>query len=447
MGPRINDNGDLRAYSFYELRFNGRNYVAEYTGVVRHVRDGWEVRHPGRVGLSRAGRWAAFAVNSFSVPTLLLDLWTSAETVIPDNAELDSVADDGSLVSWHLRSFVVYRPGAEPRRYSLPFDAFGLRIDRYARYVAVYGDDGLWRVNLATGEVEPWVRQCDNCQVLDLGPDGASILYRQWSILYLAREPGSTPSAVMRQPELPVSDAALTDAGATIIASTPDGILGHDLISSFESVQVPGPTSFTREPAILAPGLWVRQEGSGLSAAEIRLDSSDVPLLWRSSSDIRWVVPADARLGLSTLAIGQERSPFAPATRTVDVQLAAPTFILQGDAGIGPQFFFNWPIAYHAATGRPVDFADPARPGESVDLVMTGLNGQGAATTWILSALNVDVYHYPVFESAAPSPDNAQWTVVRLKMPEALPHAICALGAIYGKSVAGALIITSALPK
>ena len=25
MGPRINDNGDLRAYSFYELRYNGRN--------------------------------------------------------------------------------------------------------------------------------------------------------------------------------------------------------------------------------------------------------------------------------------------------------------------------------------------------------------------------------------------------------------------------------------
>jgi hypothetical protein len=441
MGPRTNDNGDLRAYSLYRAGFTSPIGGAppQFTGVVRHIRDGWEVQYPGRAGLSRDGRWAVFAGTS-PIQTLWVDLWTSAESALAGLVlNVDSVADDGSLTATRANSLIVYGPGVAAREFVLPFQPSASVIERNARYAAVYGADGLWRVNLATGGVEPWVRQCNNCQTLDLGPDGTSILYRQWSILYLAAGPGSPPRRLTREGQL-VDSATLNGRADKVIAVTPDGIAGYDLRSGFEAIWVYGPTSFTRQPSVLAPGMWVRQEGRGLVNAEIRLNGSDVQPLQRSSSDLVWVVPEGERLGPLTVEIGQSQSPFAPATRTSDVQLAAPTFVLQADAGIGSPIFADWPIITHAATGRAVDFANPARPGELIEVVMTGINGQGPAVEWLVSRFNVDEYFYPVFESAAPAPGNPNWTVVRLRMPEALPGGICVLSAIYGDARSGARI-------
>jgi len=113
VAPHTNDNGDLRAYSFYIAGSTsgiGGTSPPSYTGVVRHVTDGWEIRRPGRVALSRDGRWAAFAAG----PCRLMDLWTGAETVLPANAS--SVADDGTLLSSGTRSLGISKPGPEPRR-------------------------------------------------------------------------------------------------------------------------------------------------------------------------------------------------------------------------------------------------------------------------------------------------------------------------------------------
>jgi hypothetical protein len=258
----------------------------------------------------------------------------------------------------------------------------------------------------------------------------------------LVREPGSGAVRLSREGFV-VDSAAFTGNERSVVAATADGITRFNLETLEEELVLSGLTSFTRQPLVIAPGMWVRQEGRGLAAAEINLNGASVPSLRRSSADIVWVVPSGAPLGPAQLEIAQPGSPFQPNVRTVEVQRAAPAFVTQADAGIGNSATLDRAVIRHADSGLHVLGLDPARPGESITVLMTGLNDQASAIDWTLTLLNIAPVYSLRFESAEPHPDNANWTIVRLRMPDSLPDGLSVLGAGYEKVQSNALISTS----
>jgi len=260
--------------------------------------------------------------------------------------------------------------------------------------------------------------------------------------MYAAREPLQQP---LRLPEegQSIEGAALSGDGSFVIASTLDGIARYELDGSGSELLVPGGTAFAVKSAVLAPGLWVRQVGRGVSAAEIRLNGNLVEPLSRSHSELIWVVPQDASTGPAGLEIGQPESPFAPYQQELPVQLAAPLFILQKDVGQGTPTFSDGPFIRHADSGEPVNFSNPARPGESVEALMTGINGQGAAIEWQVVRINTNDAVSVAFESERAHEENPNWSWVRLKLPEVIPGPNCWLNANYGVSRHSALFATS----
>jgi len=120
--PFTNDHGDLRAYTVYRppiCSAIGGCGSPGYLGVVRHARDGWEVRHDGRAGLSRDGRWVVFSETSLR-RTTWMDLWTAEEVVVQGRAHnVASVADDGTVATRDGNNVLVQSPGKEERVYPI----------------------------------------------------------------------------------------------------------------------------------------------------------------------------------------------------------------------------------------------------------------------------------------------------------------------------------------
>jgi hypothetical protein len=183
--------------------------------------------------------------------------------------------------------------------------------------------------------------------------------------------------------------------------------------------------------------------GSGAARAAITLNGQPIEPLSRDSAQLSWAVPDEAPTGPATLEIAQPGSPFEPFRLNLPVQLAAPHFLIQRDLGEGTPYYADSPYIRHAATNEPLTFQNPARPGESIDVLMTGLNNQGPAIEWLINRINVDEYVHPVFESERPHEDNPAWRWVRLRLPDVLPGPNCWLSAVYGASASSAYFITS----
>ncbi|GEM_PF-6885978 len=442
--PFTNDHGDLRAFSYYRSPFCsgiGGCGAPGYIGVVRHDRDGWEVRHDGRVGLSRDGRWAVFSERSFS-RTTWMDLWTAEQVVAQGRAHnVASVADDGTVATASGTDLVVQSPGKEERVYPIGAEISEVLIDRTGTYVAVAGGRTIWRLDLGSGAAEVWV-PWDNTRLVDIGPRGAALLYSQWGVMYAAGEPLQQP---LRLPEdgQTIEGAAMSGDGRFVIASSLDGIALYALDGSGSQLIIPGATAFVTKPAALAPGLWVRETGRGLQAAEIRLNGSLIEPLRRSHGELIWAVPKEAATGPAVVVIGQPGSPFEANRQELPLQLAAPLFILQKDVGQGTEYYADGPFIRHAGSGEPVTFVNPARPGESVEALMTGINGQGALVEWQIVRMNTDNTVPVAFESERVHEENPNWSWVRLRLPEVVPGPGCWLNANFGVARHSAMIVTS----
>ncbi len=440
IGPKTNDNGDLRGYTFYRhgmcFPIGGCSRTT-FEGVVRHARDGWEVRHEGRLGLSREGRWAVFAGANFG--TVWVDLWTGESTVLSERElGVGSVADDGSIAAPGENEVVVYGPGREPRRVALPFTPRDASIDRTGTMAAVFGENTLARVDLDSGVVEV-LAVWDNVMIEDVGPRGGVVLFSQWGVFYTVREAGVAPVRLGEEGQQ-IEGAALLGDGAEVMAKTLDGVARYAVDGGAGRLVIVGATGFVAPVEVAAPGQWLRRTGWGTVAAEMTWSGRKVEPLQRAHGELQWVVPEETALGAAVWEVGQPGSPFAPYREEVEVQLAAPTFLVNADLGQSPGTLENMPIVRHVEDGSPVTWMNPARSGESIEVLMTGLNGQGAAVEWLLNRIDVDSFVYPVFEQETVHPENPAWRWVRLKMPEALPSGLCSLGAVYGKSFQGVVV-------
>lgn len=441
--PFANDHGDLRAYTLTRpsiCGFLGGCSGPGYEGVVLQSRDGWEVHRPGRAVISREGRWAAF--SSFAPPhTSWLDLWTGDEPAVEETLSVTSMADDGTLVTPREQALLVSAPGREPRLLDLPFSALSAMVDRTGTVAAVASGRGVYRVELSSGAVEDWAPMWDNAQLLGIDAGGNRLLFSQWNVLY-AVDRGGSPRRLSEEGQF-VYGAALTGDDTTAVASTRSGIVSYSLDDAPAELVIPGATNFESRAAVLAPGLYIRMIGRGTEQAAIALNGQPVEPLDRTSSDLVWAVPDETATGSAELQIAQPGSPFEPFVLALSVQLAAPHFLIQRDLGEGTASHADAPYIRHAASGEAVNYSNPARPGEFIEVLMTGLNHQGPAIEWLINRFSVDQYVRPIFEGERAHESNVHWRWVTLHLPDVLPGPNCWLSAVFGESTSSASLFTS----
>lgn len=440
--PFVNDIGSLRAFTLTRPPFCGFGGCGSppYAGVVRNVRDGWEISYPGRAAISREGRWAAFS----SIPlqrTTWVDLWTATETTVNDALDVSAMADDGTLVTPRGRILLASTPGRETRRFDLPFQAVSAVIGRSSTVAAVTTSTGIYRLDLSSGAIEDWAPTWDNAQLHGLSSNGQTLIFTQWNILYSLDLSGS-PRRLSEEGQL-VHAASLTGDDAAAIANTLSGIVRYPLDGQPPVLLIPGDTNFALPPSVLAPGLWLSMTGRGTANAQITLNGQPVDALARTPTQLTFAIPDETPTGPSQLEIQQPNSPFEPFRLTLPVQLAAPRFLIQRDLGEGNEYYADSPYILHAATGQPVSWTDPARPDESIDVLMTGLNHQGPAIQWSINRINQDDYLPLAFVSERPHDENLHWRWVRLRLPAVLPGPNCWLNAVFGDSAHSAYFTTA----
>lgn len=441
--PFVNVHGSLRAFTLTRPPYCspiGGCGAPGYEGIVRNTRDGWEIRYPGRAVISREGRWAAFSSPGLQ-RTTWVDLWTGQETTVKDALDVTAMADDGTLVTPRAQTLLVSAPEREPRLIDLPFYVSSVLVDRSGAVAAVTSQNSIYRLDLASGNLEVWAPTWDSTKLLGIGAGGDRLLFTQWSVLYVL-ERGGVPRRLSGEGQY-VHGAALTGDEIAAVATTLSGIVRYPLDGASGELVIPGDTNFVVKPSALAPGLWLRMAGHGTAQAAITLNRQPIGALSRTPSDLIWAVPAETPTGSAELQIAQPGSPFEPFFLTLPVQLAAPRFLIQRDLGEGSPYYADSPYLRHADTGEPINFQNPARPGESIDVLMTGLNNQGPSVEWLVNRVNVDEYVRPVFESERPHEENPYWRWVRLRLPDLLPGPNCWLSAVYGKSASSAFFFTS----
>lgn len=423
IGPMTNDHGHLRAYSLWQP--SGPRFTPSFVGVVRHDEDGWEVRRSGQVTICRDGRWAVFS-DSSRIRTVWLDLWLDEEFVVEGRAiRVLRVADDGALVYPGQNALILQRPHAAPVEIPLPFQPFEAMIDRTGGWAAVSrGGPGLYRVSLTTGQIEPWMAPCQSCFLSDIAANGSALLYQEWNSVVVVHEPGAGIQWLNG-----VDRASFTGDDRAVMARTTEGIVRLNLDSGETERIISGPVELSNPPPGLSPGLWLRSKGRGLSHAAISLNGLPIEPLELRDDGLVWVVPPDTLAGTGNLRLGQPGSPFEPLSLETPIHAALPVFITLEDTepGSGTSATFDFPFIRHADSSSLVIGLDPARPGETLLVMMTGLNGHAAAIQWTVS-LN-DAQYYPLFESAESASENPHWTLVRLRMPAVLPSGLSVLTA------------------
>jgi hypothetical protein len=396
--PELSSDGRLLAFTAERPCIGGSSCL----NVVRRV---GEVRRPdgslvfsrgGDIRISANGRWAfsgGAQTLGFPVPPQIVNLetkesWDLPRGIVPP-AGSRVIADDGTFVfTARTASISVFRPGRPLVSIPLGFvPTDRVAISRNASH-AVIETGGvasmLVVINLNTALVTPAVWSELGAAIPSLSDDGQTLVFlsaanwegvnhslstQAWSMDLVSgrlRQITSEPSGL--------SDAVVAGDGQSLWAASQDGRILHVDLPSRETRALTGPTTRISDslPWRSAPGGRYTIRGSGLDNASVTDGNFDFPVLDRTADSLTFLIPAVVPLDSLRLFIGDDHSAFQPALLNTDVVPAAPLFQLWGDAV----------QAWHLNPRRPVDDADPARPGETIEVWLTGLGDLSSALLW-----------------------------------------------------------------
>jgi uncharacterized protein (TIGR03437 family) len=112
-----------------------------------------------------------------------------------------------------------------------------------------------------------------------------------------------------------------------------------------------------------APGMLIAIYGSGLTGATVTIDGVVSPIFFNSDSQINTLVPA-ASQGLVQVSV---TNPSGKDALNILLAPAVPAVFSADGSGTGAA------LALHASDSSPVSSSDPASPGETISIFLTGL--------------------------------------------------------------------------
>lgn len=130
-----------------------------------------------------------------------------------------------------------------------------------------------------------------------------------------------------------------------------------------------------------APGMLIAIYGSNLQNATVTIDGIASPVLFNSSTQINTTVPAQSA-GLVQLSVA---NAIGEDSLNIFLAPAVPAIFSADSSGTGPA------LALHASDSSLVSSSNPAQPGETVSIFLTGLGVPAETPSLNLNGVSVDV--------------------------------------------------------
>lgn len=168
-----------------------------------------------------------------------------------------------------------------------------------------------------------------------------------------------------------VVEATLSGDAKTIFAIGVDGSMLRIDTASGNITTLVGPTPAISSVQATTPGSLTSIEGTGLGDPSLTIDVSGLPcpVLSRSASEILFQVPWEAPLTADAVSIPQGGSPYFDDTVPLQIEpfIPEPIILAPTEPATGTQ-----PFAIHTDWSGLVTDENPAVPGETVHIYLTG---------------------------------------------------------------------------
>jgi len=394
----------------------------------------------GTVSMSANGRWALY-VNPASMlhryGMLRVDLRSgsteSSAQYLPDAAAAGAriVAGDGTVVSGSPEPFLeVRRAGSGPFRIPVRTSLDSVIVSQDARFaVGVTRDEArsLVAVELNSGLQTVLVEPEEGCSRPVLSDDGNLLLFlsganwearndalavQVWTIGVLTgrlRQWTSEPAGIV--------DATLSGDGQTVWAATGDGrILRLQAEGAVvDEIVAASPHATLHSATRIALGSRYELQGRGLAGVRLRWKGLALPVIGSSNDHVLFLVPAEAAVGAGAIEVEREGSPFAPLHIAVEAVEAAPLF--------AETEHYAWGLR---EDGSPLTQDNPAAPGETLTLMLTGLGPVSASGQTLLQFELRELNNSAASPSLLPildavrDPGSEGMYLIRFRLPSAI---------------------------
>jgi uncharacterized protein (TIGR03437 family) len=434
VSPRISARGETIAYSVSPFipALHNPPPPPKYRGVAR--RGGVSYEYAGMAGLSADGRWAVFSPsNSGGVDgTMWRDLETGEEKFVAGlTAAMDSVADDGSVLSFAYNSVRIYRPDGTYRQWEMPFTPRAGVVSRDGSTALLLASDppvastkALYVMELASGVAHLLNEQCYNCRLLSISADGSQLLYSdgfaQATPHWVDWRSGQRRDLVTQAGQL-ASLQFSADGTAIYLANESAGSYRQDLTTGQESVLAAPIPELLTPPDLLATGGWYRIRGTNLRDVDLLVNGTVLPANSRDDTAQILQVPWYLPLGKGEWVVRGAKSLFEPRRLPVIALEQAPHFLQLVDLG---ETALDWQSVYLAlseADGALINRNRPAQPGEVIRLWLTGAGRTPEVLQWFGSQQGPWDRTTPMeVLGVEPYPRQEGWWVVRFRIPDGL---------------------------
>ncbi len=348
-------------------------------------RYGAESEYPGPAQLSRNGRYLVNTGSGIPRMTGVLRQWDLAtgeswplvwdwfDGSMPAGGRI--VADDGTVVHIEDGDVQIQRKG-EVRRLTFgsetvsyaTIDAAGRFVVFVSRWPAPYSvHSRIRRVDLTTGELATVIEDCADFSQPSLSTDGSVMTVVSRNQAYLVRADGSETRKLTSE-DAGIQAAVLSGNGGLAYAVTNGGRIIKVDVGSGEVTELAGRTvSVSSMPARTAKGSALVIGGTALDeeGLSVSIGGLTAPIVQASAGELVIQTPwetAIAEAAPVVLALGPDSKPVFEAPLEYEVKVMD-----------------RWPATFgppmHEAMNWEVWQEDPARGGEIVHILATGLGG------------------------------------------------------------------------
>lgn len=168
-----------------------------------------------------------------------------------------------------------------------------------------------------------------------------------------------------------VVEATLSGDATTIFAIDVDGSMLRIDTASGNVTTLVGPTPAISSVEATTPGSLTSMQGTGLGDPSLTIDISGLtcPVLSRSAGEILFQVPWEAPLSANAVLIPQGGSPYFDDAVPLQIEpfIPEPIILAPAEPATGTQ-----PFAIHSDWSGVVTDENPAIPGETVHIYLTG---------------------------------------------------------------------------
>lgn len=364
---------------------------------------------PGEVAMSSNGLWARYGRNSFKVVNLESGAIEEVPELLPYNRPpgVSGLASDGTFVAAYGSGFFfMKRPGLEGEYSQIEAGFFSATIADSGNFMVgmspwtIYGlTPKIWLFDLVTKQAVPAAWAEEGCFQPTLSADGSRMAFvskANWS--------GTNPTFTLQafvmdlttgslqqltQGSAQVLEAVISGDGRTVYARREDGSIVFVEVETAKTQEVVPPTPegvSASSPA--APGSRLSLYLPGNGTPVITLEGSALKYVGIVAQE--YLLPDGISPGDHTLKLNFEGSPFRPIELSLTVRDLAPYF----------RYWNNIPQVWHDSSGTAVWEANPARSGEVVEVLLSGLGPVDAEGKTLL-AMNWKFRH-PGQEQAGP---------------------------------------------